>query len=157
MEIIGDTGRTLQQDSVLKVRNRIDHSSEAFPTKEDIGTCCDIIEKTISRLETVGFVPTVFVTKSIETDIYARTTVTSIDYAGRELVWTPSPGLKGIRSLPVDRPTQIIVRSIYVPGTDEIVRLNLTQESDFTRLWKEYPKRRKPTDADKRAAGERLT
>jgi hypothetical protein len=138
------------------VRNRIDHTSEAFPTKEDIGTCCDVLEKTIRRLETVGFVPTVFVMKSIEKDIYDRTRVTCIDYAGRELVWTPSPGLKGIRSLPADGDTQIIVKGICVPGADEMVRFDLIQESDFTRLWNGYPKRRKPTGADKREAGQSL-
>jgi hypothetical protein len=154
--VIGDTGRTLQQDPILSVRNRIDHSSEAFPTKEDIATCCDVLEKTISRLETSGFVPTVFVTKLIEKDIYDRTRVTSIDYAGRELVWTPSPGLRGILSLPADGATQIIVKGICVPGADEMVRFGLIQESDFTRLWNDYPKRRKPTDADSREVTQRL-
>lgn len=106
----------------------------------------------VNRLEE-EYTPASFgATKSIEVGIYERTTITSIDYAGRELVWMPSAGLRGIGSLPTQKSTQIIVRGLCVPGADEVVRLKLRQESDFTRLWIDYPKRRKPTAEDTQEA-----
>jgi hypothetical protein len=153
-EVIGYTGRAFQQEQVLSVRNRIDHRSEAFPTRENVEMCCDALNKTISGLESVGFVPTVYLPKSIHRDMYDRIRVTSIDYAGRELVWTTSPRLEAILSLPDVENPQIIVKGICIPGADELVRFDLKQESDFTRLWSDYPKRRKPTDADEREAAE---
>jgi hypothetical protein len=69
--------------------------------------------------------------------------VTAVDYADREVTWFPSPALGTIRTLPKASAPQVLVPSLHVTETDEIVRFKVEEESDFTEMWRNYPKRRK--------------
>jgi hypothetical protein len=59
-----------------------------------------------------------------------------------------SRNIAGIRSIPAADQPQILVSCLTVPETNEMLRFGLYEESDYTRMWENYPRRRKPTAGD---------
>ena len=106
------------------------------------------MRRCIELLESIGLIPIVYAPKVMQRDAYDRVRITAVDYVGRELVWSPSPALVAIRSLPPIGAPQILVSGLRVPGTDEILRFGLEEDSEYTRMWTGYPKRRGPTPED---------
>jgi hypothetical protein len=142
LKLIGSTSERLQSGSVMQVRNNIEHLSEPFPTREEVDLCCKSLRKCVGELEEAGLVPVVFTNRKIESDVDRRVRVESCDYKGRVVSWFRSPVLACIHELPGPQEPQILVPSVHFPETSEIVRFRLQEDSDFTEMWKDYPKRR---------------
>ncbi len=134
------TTEQLERSNLLDVRNRVDHYAETFPRAEEVTRCCDLVSGAIRRLEEGGYIPSLFATVRIEVDGYGRELVTSRSYSGAHLRWWRSPSLKAVRSLPNPREPQVLVPSICVPESNEILRFRMQEDSAFTELWKDYPK-----------------
>jgi hypothetical protein len=149
LTLIENVSTSLQKGPVMLVRNRIDHKTETFPSKQEFQRCCEMLEIQVNNLEDAGLIPIVQVTKSIVADRFNRQRVISVDYAGREFVWFVSPSIHAIRPLPrLDEP-QLLVKSLFIPGTGEPARYRMQEVSEFTEIWKDYPKRSAPSNADR--------
>ncbi len=149
LTLISEVSSALQSEPVLQVRNRLDHKSENFPSREEMLRCADVLRTQIGSLEDAGFIPIVYVTKSVTFDRFNRELVTSVDYSGREYSWFASPSMHAIRMLPDLREPQLLVKSISMPHTAEPARFRMQEISEFTEMWKDYPKRSAPTEFDR--------
>ncbi len=132
----------LMQGTAMTIRNRIDHSSGNFPSPNEVIECCDALKGIGQELTEFGLFPTVYGISKVEIDSFDRRKVRSRDYNGHEIVWTLSPVLHALRSLPSLSKPQIIVPRVRIPDTAEPVRFGLRENSEFQNLWANYPKRR---------------
>ena len=146
LAVLRFVGEKFQQ--ALPIRNKIDHKASTFPSANEIEKCCDLLQQGVESLEKLGLVPCIYATTLHLEDSYGRSKVTSINYAGKKCEWNRSPALRLIRSLPTVFEAQLLVPCLHVPDTDEIVRFSVREESEYTRQWANYPKRRSPTVAD---------
>jgi hypothetical protein len=142
LKLIGSVSDRLQSGSIMPVRNNIEHLSEPFPTGDEIDLCCKLLRSCIGELEEAGLFPVVFTTSKTASDGYRRMRVESRDYKGRLVSWFRSPALSCMHDLPSPQEPHILVPSVRLPETSEIVRFRLEEESDFTEMWRDYPKRR---------------
>jgi hypothetical protein len=102
----------------------------------------------VRALEHAGLVPTIYATVKVQDDAFRRYEVTSVNYGDRYLKWSPSPALHVIKTLPSVRDPQVIVPSLHLPDTAEVLRFRIEEDSDYRELWRNYPRRRLPTNED---------
>lgn len=107
----------------------------------------DILLKSIQSLKAIGLMPVVWAPVAVRRDSYNRLRITSVEYAGRGFEWSTSPALLR-RWQPSARGPQILVRGLHVPGTAEILHFLLEEDSEYTRMWNAYPKRRERQPKD---------
>jgi hypothetical protein len=148
MDLIDRVFRALNASDAMRVRNCLDHHTEEFPSGSQLEACCNMIESTVAELENAGFVPLVYGHIKTTTDSYGRTVVLSSDYAGRTVEWRRSAALTSLRTLPHSRAPQILVSSIRLGETAEILRFSIEECSEFHTMWLHYPKRRAPSDRE---------
>jgi hypothetical protein len=148
MKLFQHLGSALQQATVLAVRNGITHPKLKFPSRDEIVEYSETLGNAVNSIEQAGLFPVIYGTTSVETDPFGRTQVTSANYAQQSVTWHPSPALNAIRSLPANLDPQILVPSVRLPQTDEILRFKIEEDSDYTQMWKDYPKRRPPAEGD---------
>lgn len=155
INLLQGSSSALQRSSVIAVRNGVIHPKQKFPTKTEIDVCCDTLRETVEALEEAGLVPTVYATLKVQGDAFRRHEVTSVNYGERQLKWSPSPALHVIKTLPHPRDPQVIVPSLHLPNTDEVLRFSVEEDSDYREMWKNYPRRKPPTREDEEEIGER--
>jgi hypothetical protein len=143
IRMLGDVTARLELSRAVTIRNRIDHHSESFPAPDDIATCCEVLRRVIEEMETGGLVPVVFSTVKREHDSYGRICIESRCYSGRAINWISSAQLEVVQSSPPISDQQILVPSLHLPGTAEILRFNIEEESDYTDLNSRYLHRRR--------------
>ena len=148
ISLLQTSGSSLQRSSVITVRNGVIHPKQKFPTRSDIDSCCVTLRETVQALEQAGLVPTLFATVKVENDGFGRHEITSVNYGDRHLKWSPSPALHVIRSLPSVRDPQVIVPSLHLPDTAEVLRFSVEEDSDYREMWRNYPRRRAPSKED---------
>jgi hypothetical protein len=148
IKLLQRSNSSLQQSSVISVRNGVIHPKQKFPTRTEIDSCCDSLRETVQALEVAGLIPTIYATVKVQDDAFRRVEVTSVNYGDRPLRWSPSPALRAIKSLPSVREPQVIVPSLHLPDTAEVLRFTVEEESDYRELWRSFPKRRPPGKED---------
>lgn len=139
-QMLEDTTTRLELSGAMSIRNRLDHPSDTFPTSEEIVRCCEDLRATVSQIESFGLVPVVYAMSRFDTDSAGRVTVYANDYRANQRVWTRCSALQCIRSLPNVQEPQILVPGIRIPGTGEILRFKIQEESEYTAIWKGYPR-----------------
>ncbi|MGE5109677.1 MAG: hypothetical protein ACM3JB_02385 [Acidobacteriaceae bacterium] len=148
-ELLSAVSNTLQGETVMSVRNRIDHKSDKFPSRDEILKCCDTLERIIGQLEWSGLIPVVYAPETVTWQALSGDPRSLYsNYSGRQVELSRSPNSTAIRSLPDLTLPQILVPSFRLPETNEILRFSLHQESEYSRMWRGYPRRRKPTASD---------
>jgi len=145
IDLLRTSGSSLRQSSVIAVRNGVIHPKQKFPTRADIDSCSVTLRETVQALERAGLVPTLFATVKVEDDGFGRHEITSVNYGDRHLKWSPSPALHVIKSLPSSRDPQVIVPSLHLPDTAEVLRFRVEEDSDYREMWRNYPRRRSPS------------
>jgi len=129
-----------QQSRVFEIRNKLEHDNEELPSSREMIKCAEILREVVNTLQEYGFVPIIFAHKDRHSDAFGRKFVVSRDGMGREIKWEPSPALEAIRSLPALTTPQIIVSKFKVPETNEPLRFAVEEESEYTKMWRDYPK-----------------
>jgi hypothetical protein len=145
LRLLNTLGTSLQQEFILGTRNGIVHPKKQFPSREDLLRCCTVLRDSMMQLESAGLVPILWGTIELLTDAFGRKRVTSTDYAGGVRNWFPSPALQTIPTLPPLNSPQVLVSCFHIASTNEPLRFRMQEESDFTEMWKDYPKRTSPT------------
>jgi hypothetical protein len=131
----------------LKVRNNLPHAAALFPTSDEIERCCQTLKEVIGELEKLGLIPIIFANVRLDRDSFRREKVISKDYGGREIVWFRSPSITCLHKLPELQEPQILVPGIRIPNTSEILRFAVKEDSEFTRMWESYPRRKRKSSA----------
>lgn len=142
LELLHNVSTRVASSRVLQVRNNIPHLSELFPTRDEIKECCQVLEQTVDELEEFGLLPVLFVTSKMENDSWQRRTVKALDYKGRFVIWSVSPSTTCLHDVPNPSSPQIIVPAIRLPETAEPMRFSVAEDSNFSDIWKDFPRRK---------------
>jgi hypothetical protein len=155
MGTCNETTVKLQQSRVFEIRNKLEHNNEEIPSAKEMGKSIELVSEVVTTLQDLGLIPVIFATKAVQSDAFDRTWVVSEDGLGREIKWHPSPALKAIRSLPEITEPQIIIPGFRIPETNEPLRFEVEEDSEYTKMWQDYPKhgsREAPKDIEKVSA-----
>jgi hypothetical protein len=144
LETIGKVVAELQSPQVLQTRNGVVHPKKVFPTASEIVRCCGALRTTFSLLESTGLFPVVYATEAVERDSYGRSRITSVDYGGKKQAWYRSPALNWLDYLPSVYAPQILVPAMRFSETNEIFRVSMQEDSEYSEMWQNYPRRHKP-------------
>ncbi len=153
LTLLEKTTELLERSKLVSIRNRIEHRSDPFPSQDEIRSCCELLNQAIVDLELSGLVPITFTTSVVQADSSGRRKITSVNYAGRQIEWNSSPALIVIPTLPSPNSPQILVPAIRVPDTNEILRFKVQEGSEYSAMWKDFPKWRKPAKGSEHKPG----
>lgn len=140
VQICEETAAKLQQSKVFEIRNKLEHNNEEIPSAKEMAKAGELLSDVVAKLQDCGLVPVIFAFKKAESDVFSRAWIASQDASGREIRWQTSPVLMTIRSLPSVGAPQIIVAGFNVPETKEPLRFGVQEDSDYTKMWQDYPK-----------------
>lgn len=143
------TTLTLQHSKVFEIRNKLEHNNEELPSSEEMRKCCQLLSDAIRILDESGMIPCLYAQKGRNADGFGREWISSQNGSGREVKWQPSPALAAIRSLPLPHQPQIIVPGFKIAETNEPLRFGAEEDSEYTRMWAEYPKHGSQTNQGK--------
>lgn len=130
----------LQQSKVFEIRNKLEHNNEDLPNEKEMAKCAQLLDEVVKTLEGLGLLPIIYANRETETDGFGRVRVTSQDGGGRLFEWEPSPALRAIKSLPAVAAPQIMIPGFRIPETNEPLRFKVEHDSEFTKMWQDYPK-----------------
>jgi hypothetical protein len=131
---------SLNEAGICDIRNRLDHKRRDFPTKEEITTACDATARIVAGMESAGVCPLIYLYSGTQHDEYRRGRVVLRDYKGKEITIRVPSQYEACRLPRLGRP-QIVVPSIHINDSSEILRFEFEEKSDFAQMWKDYPKR----------------
>lgn len=132
---------TLERSQVCDIRNRLEHGRRDFPNQEEIERVCSAVSGTLSKMEATGVCPLIHLYAGRTVDHYGRGTITFKDYIGRETT-VKLPSQYSVCGLPSSHEPQIIVPSMHIGDSAELLRFEFEETSEYVQMWKDYPKRR---------------
>lgn len=140
IDLLDRASRVLLSGDVMSVRNRVPHGGGDFPSSNEIQIVLAALDESMTVLENSGLSPTVWHYSGSTYDTFGRRTVTHQNYLGhKHCLRTPST-LTGC-GFPSVTDTQVIARTAILRDASESLRFTFEVESDFTRMWAEYPRR----------------
>jgi len=131
----------LERAKICNIRNRIDHGGRAFPRRKEIETALNETKGIINKIEEVGIYPLVYIMKRLEIDQYKRGFAIFTNYKGVEIPIKIGSQFAACK-LPSPEGYLVIVPAIHMDDTNEMLRFEIEEKSDFTEMWKDYPKRK---------------
>jgi hypothetical protein len=85
IRLLQSSNSSLQQSSVISVRNGVIDPKQKFPSRAEIDSCCESLRDTVQALETAGLIPTIYATSKVRDDAFSRVEVTSVNFSDRSL------------------------------------------------------------------------
>lgn len=141
IDLLHSVARTLEQAGICDIRNRLEHKREDFPVQEQIETALDAAARCAEKLERSGLYPKVSYHRRSESDHHRRTKHVFQDYKGSELILNSPSQYRTALSLNLNAPL-IIVPSMTIGESTDLIRFVLVEESPYVQLWENYPRRR---------------
>jgi hypothetical protein len=141
MQQLEQATTALERANVCSVRNRIEHRRQEFPTADEIATACGAVADIISSLERSGLCPLVYLYVGRKVDEYGRGIAQLRNYRGEEAL-IPLPVEHIGCGLPDLSGPQVVVPSMHVGDSLDIMRFRFEETSDYAERWRDYPRRR---------------
>lgn len=126
------------KNSVLSIRNRLQHKRDDFPGTEEILRACHTIEDIVNKLEINSLFPNVYLFKTLVSDKYKRRNYEFEDYKGRTINLTPTSEFLGSKLIGVYDP-QIILPNVHIGNSLEVLRFKYNEPSEYLSYWKDSP------------------
>ena len=133
---------TLEASQICDIRNRLEHKREDFPNQQEIIDVCEAVKGVINKMEESGISPLIYFYSGKTTDEYNRGASTFRNYRGREIRINIPTQLSACRLPPISAPL-IICPLMRIGGTTMPMRFQYEEISEYTKMWHDYPKRRK--------------
>lgn len=133
--------QVLLSGDAMGVRNRIPHGGREFPSVSAFQVALAAIDEAQQLLETGGLSANVSQFAGSEHDAMGREAVFLTDYMGRKAT-VRSPSDVRRCGLPASSDPQIIVSKARLRDSAEVLRLKFDVESEFSRMWADYPRQR---------------
>jgi hypothetical protein len=137
-ECLVNISSEFNKNSVLSIRNRLQHKRDDFPSTEEILQACHTIEDVINRLEINSLFPNVYLFKTLNSDKYKRQNFAFEDYNGRTINLTPTSEFLGSKLIGIYDP-QIILPNVHIGNSLEVLRFKYNEPSEYLSYWKNYP------------------
>lgn len=141
---------SLEKSNIMGLRNKLQHNRENYPEKAEIKDSLLQLTQVIRNIEQLGYHPTSYIKNKTIIDEYKRTSIIYSDKKGKRVNVEISPEYRGC-GLPLSD-TVLIVPSIFMGETNEVMRFTSTENSNFKIMWSGYPKKRtkrEKTDVEK--------
>jgi len=138
--LLRDAARALVRGNVMSVRNRIQHGGRDFPSKDQLNTAISSIEQAVLALEAGGICPLASLYAGTAFDQYGRSCAELRDYRGRITMLCQPSELRS-SGLPGSITPQAIFRTARLSASAEVLRFSFQEDSEFSRLWADYPRR----------------
>ena len=151
--LLHEISRELDSCQVTDVRNRIEHRRPSFPTQQEIERVCTTVTRIVTKMESSGLSPLLYLYAGQSVDEHGRITVTLRDYRGRE-IQIPRPSEYDHCGLPSPRVPSVVVPWIRIGESCAMMRFRYQESSDYASMWEGYPKRRSRTDTPSQTAVE---
>lgn len=134
--------QVLTENEVTLVRNEYSHYRRNLPDIQRVEKAMDAIRSAVTKLENLGFCQMLFKPSNVTTDEWGHK---KIQYKGprsyQHTFTHPTP--YDWMGLPELTHSQFLLRSAFFDGPNEVLRFTRRYQSHFSRLWEEYPNRRK--------------
>ncbi|MFD9397232.1 hypothetical protein ACFWA4_00185 [Streptomyces sp. NPDC060011] len=142
---LSEMTRTLESGGVSNVRNRLQHSRDDFPSKEELIKFLSAIDEFLELAEKSGLCPMIFRPAGNYRDSFGRATYRLQDYRGREYSaqrpsGTSSPGMPGLVK------DQFVIPAAKLKSSGEVLRFHIGTMSAYTEIWEDWPKYRAAVD-----------
>lgn len=147
--LLKETTQSLTRAQVCNVRNRIEHARDEneFPKREEIEFACNAIQKIIRDLIYYGVCPSIYYFSGTVSDRYKRTTIKYTNYENEETLLLSSDQFYSCCLPRFEKPV-VIVPCMRIGDSAEIMRFEFEESSNYTKIWENYPKRRKEKNSD---------
>ena len=133
---------TLEGSQICDIRNRLEHKRTDFPNQEEIKAACEAVKGVINMMEQSSILPLIYFYSGRTTDEYDRGVVSFRNYRGREIRINIPTQLRACRLPPISVPL-IICPSMHIGDSTELMRFQCEEMSEYTKMWQDYPKRRR--------------
>ena len=150
VDVLNEVTSVLEGAQICAVRNKIQHNrkEKEFPDQQDIEKACVAVADIVSKLETSGICPLLYLYNGQSVDQYSRMVTSYINFKNTEHKFF-QPSQFSSCNMPDVGSSFVIVPWIKIGDSIERIRFRLIEESDFFDIWKNYP-RRLPVSADSR-------
>ncbi|MDX3433707.1 MULTISPECIES: hypothetical protein [unclassified Streptomyces] len=137
--LLTDMTRLLDSGGVANVRNKLQHSRDDFPARDELSEFLNTIGRFLEIAEESGLCPVIFRPAGNYRDSSGRASFQFTDYRNREYTaYRPSgigsPGMPGLRT------EQFIVPLAKLRDSGEVLRFSIGTESTYNEVWEEWPK-----------------
>ncbi|MBK3636024.1 hypothetical protein JHN52_24475 [Streptomyces sp. MBT97] len=139
--MLSTAAQKLQSGKVDEIRNILQHTNPKFPTQDEVLGAINAAETVLAEAEEAGFLPVVSRLRESQTDSYGRRTVT-LGTANGKTLRLVRPSSYYLTGLPVVSEAQYVLRSAIYENSSEVLRLSIREDSEYTKRWSDYPKRR---------------
>jgi hypothetical protein len=141
IEQLDSVTRDLNAAAVGDIRNRITHKTMVFPDQNEIEEAFGAISRVVLSLEDSGVCPIIFRLTESTADFYARERTTLRDYRNR-MMEVLEPSRYDPCQLPDPSRPLIFIPWARIGDSTEIARFRFKEDSQFSRMWDSFPKRR---------------
>ncbi|MEV7403970.1 hypothetical protein AB0N93_26695 [Streptomyces sp. NPDC091267] len=139
--MLSAAAQKLSSGKVDEIRNVLQHTNPKFPTQDDVLAAINAAETVLAEAEEAGFLPVVSRLRESQTDGYGRRTLT-LGTANGKTLRLVRPSSYYLTGLPVLSEAQYVLRSAIYENSSEVLRLSIRENSEYTKRWSEYPRRR---------------
>lgn len=133
---------TLEGSQICDIRNRLEHKRADFPNQKEIIAACEAIKGVVNKMEESGISPLVYLYSGETIDKYGRGFISYRNYRERGITISVPSQLRACRLPPPPAPL-IISPSMHIGNTREPMRFECQETSEYTKMWQDYPKRRR--------------
>ncbi|MCC7389304.1 MAG: hypothetical protein IT431_11095 [Phycisphaerales bacterium] len=145
LSLLGEATAGLRRGKVAEIRNRCEHNRRDFPSPSEFLDMVLHLERTIMSSESAGLTPILYYDDAITMDQYGRTSVSLTGYQGRRVHVTLAASWAAVQGVPSLAGGVLLLPGVTIGNSNEPLRFTLEEESEYRRLWSEYPRRRTRT------------
>ena len=142
IEGLKQISRVLEEAEVYSVRNDYAHYRRTAPDISKIEKALEAVRQSVTRIENLGFCRLLFIPASVTTDRWGQS---RHDFAGPrsyEHTFARPTTLDWMGLPPLTEP-QYLMRAASFGDPNEVLRFTRRYDSEFTRMWTQYPRRRR--------------
>ena len=133
----------LNQADLAYVRNGLDHwrDPEKFPSSQKLLATLTRFEDVFAYTDIHRYIPKTYFIERVEADLYGNQYITFKDYIQRKITIT-TPFLISPSANPLYAKPYIIAPRELFGQPNSYIMFSIIEESEYSKYWEEYPKRR---------------
>jgi hypothetical protein len=139
-----DVAARLARSEVSRIRNDRIHFRRFSPDLSSLSACLVEVQQAVKLLEDSGFCRIQYRCVRNSGDEWERTVYVLRNSRGREISFT-RPSAYTWMQLPSLRREQYLMTSAIFADPNEMLRFTLRHESEYARMWMNFPRRRRPS------------
>ncbi|MCM2578045.1 hypothetical protein [Streptomyces meridianus] len=145
IELLSEMTRVLEGGQVSSIRNKLQHSRDDFPSKDELNRFLESVGKFLEIAEGSGLCPVLFRPVGHHRDASGRSSYSFSDYRSREHV-IHRPSSIGNTGMPGLLKEQFIIPVAKVSKSTEVLRFSVGTHSTYNELWQDWPRYRATAD-----------